>query len=379
MSSERPSALLSPNEAGPASVDVGPASCGRDQRPRAAKVVGSVLVGVVVAMAVVLVGFNAFIYLQSPVFFHRATPGIDIPGTHDGFVVQDIDYLESASAWLFSGYDGGGGPSPVYRRDSDGTVSRVLVETPDGKQYAGHGSGITHSGDKVLLTYEDGYLVLEARALAGAKDGDVVSAVSAVSVGFAPAFLNAQDGMLYTGVFYNGTTYTTPPEMEVYAPDGTVNHAVMYAFARDDNAASGFRDVPQAVYSIPDKVQGVCVTAQGSFVFSTSYGFSPSHMLAHRATLPSIGTYDVAGEAVPLFCFDEATLKSDMAMPPMSEGIVMINGRIYVPFESACNKYLFGKLYGSGRIYSFDASATKGAGDIIRDSLSVSNTANSAA
>lgn len=341
------------------------------------------LIGVIVAVALVLVGFNAFIYLSSPRFYEKATAGIGIPGIGAGFVPQDIDYLESGSSWLFSGYDASGDASPLYRRGQDGAVAKVFVETPEGELYAGHGSGITHSGAYVYLTYETGYLVIDAQLLSGASDGDVIPALGSVDVGFAPAFLNAQDGMMYTGVFYNGDDYLTPPEMEIVAPDGTVNHAVMYAFSKDDAAPFGFRTVPDAVYSIPDKVQGVCLTSQGSFVFSTSYGFAPSHLLAHEATLTAIGTYAVDDAQVPLFCFDTTTLKCDLAMPPMSEGILTLNGKIYVPFESACSKYLFGRLCGGDRLYALDASAVRtardSAGDIIRDSLSINGATDRAA
>lgn len=318
----------------------------------------SALIGVIVAAAIVLVGFNAFIYQWSPSFFNQAEPAIEIPDTHGTFVPQDIDYLESSSSWLFSGYDSAHNASALYRRNADGTIAKLFVETPDGAPYVGHGSGITHAGEWVYLTYEAGYMAIRTRLVATAADGDTVFASGSVDVGFEPAFLNVQDDMLYAGVFYNGDNYLTPPEMEINTPDGTVNHAIMYAFAQSDATGFGFSDVPEAAYSIPDKAQGVCLTSQGYFVFSTSYGFAPSHLLFHDATLASPDTYVANGASVPLFCFDSTTLRRELMMPPMSEGIINLNGKIYVPFESACNKYIFGKLYGAGQVYALSADAT---------------------
>lgn len=41
----------------------------------------------------------------------------NIPGIHDGFVCQDLDYYDEGSCWFFSGYDASGGPSYIYRRE----------------------------------------------------------------------------------------------------------------------------------------------------------------------------------------------------------------------------------------------------------------------
>lgn len=41
----------------------------------------------------------------------------------------------------------------------------------------------------------------------------------------------------------------------------------------------------------------------------------------------------------------------------MSEGIEYHDGRIYISEEAASNKYIFGKLYGAGVVYSLPENA----------------------
>ena len=136
----------------------------------------------------------------------------------------------------------------------------------------------------------------------------------------------------------------------------------------------GYAQSPACVYSLPDKVQGVCELPNGDIVLSTSYGLAGSHLLTYRpvnqaatpvAELPAqqgggndavaaqpVGdTFAVNGKQVPLYYFDSTNLVTDLSAPPMSEGIEYHDGRIYISEEAASNKYIFGKLYGAG-IYS---------------------------
>lgn len=322
-------------------------------------IVLGIFIGLVIAAALVLVGVNIYVRVTYSDFYEKAETAVVIPGLESGFVPQDIDYLKAHSMWLYSGYDGNGGPSPIYRRSADGTESHVFVNTPEGNPYDGHGGGITSSDGTdgyVYLTCEDGYLVMNTRDVATADEGDTVQAFEHVSVGLAPAFINIQNNVMYTGVFYNGDQYTSPPEMTIECPDGTVNHAIMLAFPLDEDAPCGVSETPEAAYSIPDKVQGVSITRLGHFVFSTSWGLEPSRLIAHNATLVTDRNYMSQGVAVPLFCLDGNTYVGEIVTPPMSEGIVMINGDIYISYESACNKYFFGKLYGARNVMKMDVA-----------------------
>ncbi len=40
----------------------------------------------------------------------------------------------------------------------------------------------------------------------------------------------------------------------------------------------------------------------------------------------------------------------------MSEGIENHDGKLFVSFESASNKYIFGKLYGGGAVFAVEGT-----------------------
>ena len=110
------------------------------------------------------------------------------------------------------------------------------------------------------------------------------------------------------------------------------------------------------VYSICDTVQGMCITDGGQIVLSTSFALMTSHHYYYD--LPqgeAEGEFSLDGREIPLWYLDSNDLTKDVKLPPMSEEIVFVDGRIYVMNESACNKYLFGKLLRAKYIWSYAA------------------------
>lgn len=300
--------------------------------------------------AVAVAGFNIYIHATYADFYKVARQEFPIPGINKGFVPQDMAWLEDSQQWLFSGYMGDHGPSPIYRTSEDGAdVCKFFITSPDGSAYAGHGGGITANGQFAFLTTEGGFLVLSTQEVATAEEGSSVQAIAKVDIGIDPAFINIDDGALYTGVFYYATDYPTPQEQHLTAPDGTENHAVMYVFDADADGEFGYSNTPTKVFSIPDRVQGVCLNKDGQMVLSCSWGLQASALPAYNVTgLESVGTYRAMGVDVPLYFLDNSNKAADFSAPPMSEGLVEKDGWVYYASESACNKYIFGKLYASG-------------------------------
>lgn len=360
--------------------------------PRSMKI----LIGIVIAIvAIIVIAVIAFIiYMRSTYsqFYGNAEAEFDIPGVNEGFIPQDMDYASPYDAWIFSGYMNDDTASPIYRRTSDGSVSRVFVNRPDGEGYRGHGGGITSDMEHVLITDGSGYLVIDMADLMNAEAGEFVDASAYVPIEFTPAFIDIFGGMLYAGNFYDGNGFDSPEKMHINRLDGEQNGAVMYAYPEDETSPSGWSTIPDEVYSIPDKVQGVCAVSNGDFVFSTSWALNASHLLVYKHPKSDIGTYPYSIESlmpdgqkddnlglttpeeaeeaeeindeepatdfvdVPLYVFSSTDLRKDIVTIPMSEGIKLHDGRVYICNESASNKYFFGKLIGGQVCYSLDIS-----------------------
>ena len=63
-------------------------------------------------------------------FYSGATRCFKIPGLNEGFVPQDLFYLDDEKTWLFSGYEANRKPSPIFQVSEDGHVRRHAATEP---------------------------------------------------------------------------------------------------------------------------------------------------------------------------------------------------------------------------------------------------------
>ncbi len=318
-------------------------------------IVAIILAAILVALFLFMVILNATIKSTYSDFYENSEVAFQIPGIDEGFVPQDLDYIYEDGSWLFSGYVSSGGSSPIYRKAEDGTVTKLFLQNIDGSEYDGHGSAITSNEAFAFLACDGGMLVFDLDEILTAENGNSIKAKQMIEMDFSPAFMNIQNDILYAGNFYLEGPYNTPDEHHLTTPDGTENGAVMYAFYPTDMSRYGYSDEATCVYSIPGKVQGMCITPDDELILSTSYGLDSSHLLMYDfSALEPEDTFTANGNEVDLYYLDSRSAIDDFLIPPMSEGIVFHDGRIYVCEESASNKYIFGKLYGAGKVYAFN-------------------------
>lgn len=298
-------------------------------------------------------------------FYDRAQRQMVIPGLKEGFVPQDLFYVDSADSWLFSGYDPKrkeGKVSPIYKIDAKGNVTKICVELPSGVVYKGHGAAICTTDEHAFLTVKDGYVVMSLTDLLSAADGSTIKAFAHVPVELEPAFMNIQDGVLYIGEFYHKLFYNTPRSHWLKCPSGVTNPALMYAYDPSDasDALFGFAPSPSRVYSIPGDVQGMCVAPDDRIVLSLSWGIGDAKMLVYdqgsavrqHPAANDVPKYLVAGEEAPLHFLSEDNLQKTITLPPMAEGIDFHDGQVWLTNESASDLYVFGKFNGGKFVYS---------------------------
>ena len=83
------------------------------------------------------------------------------------------------------------------------------------------------------------------------------------------------------------------------------------------------------------------VITDDSIVLSTSYSLPASHIYKYENVLNSTTdkTFDYSGNNIPLYVLDKTNIEKDLVTPSMSEEIEIVDGRIYILFENACQKY----------------------------------------
>lgn len=316
-------------------------------------VIAASIVGLVLAAFIAVSIFSTVHYGDYSSVAERAflTGGID-----EGFVPQGMA-RSGDGIFILSGYMKDGSASRLYLQSEDGAVSYVVLQNEDGSARNTHVGGVAANGGTVWLADDSRVYVLSLDELLNTENGDgfPISEELSFDAGNSAAFASCDGETLYVGEF-SGHSYTTDEAHYYTTPGGEQNHAIMCAFTLDSGSELGVvSTVPAYAVSIPDLVQGMAVTPEG-IALSTSYSVADSHIYFYSDAEPA-GEIEINGEKTPLTYLDSSLLVNTIVAPPMSEGMVYNDGELYILYESASNKYIFGKLFCDGKyVYKYPLS-----------------------
>jgi hypothetical protein len=302
------------------------------------------LIGIVVFVPVILWGganyakfwvYNDYYKIESNVCVN--------PGLDDGFVCQGICAAEDAGKILVCGYMDDKTNSRVYVVDIEtNEYYHVKLTRKGGELYSGHAGGMATSGDTVYIANASKLFVFSLTSLLNAKDGDFVDIGSGVPVNNAASYVYCDEDYIYVGEFHH--TKDDYDKAHTLDDGETVVNAIVSRYTHDairshsgDEAA-----VPDRIYTVREKVQGICFTPDGKIVLSTSYGrFNSSNLYVYDGS--DVKDSGKTLDGVPVFELGEHTNK--ILAPAMSEDLDWYNGRVITLTEVAANKYFYGKLF----------------------------------
>ena len=318
------------------------------------KIITGVLCALILLVALCCVGVR--IYFKAPVsaYYKASEKAFEIPGLRDNFVPQGFHYDKDNDRFLISGYSSKKAASSVYLVDASTgeEIGCVKLLKKNGEAFTGHAGGvalfgnylyIAGSGSKCVFVY-DYSQVLSCKSGEAVKclgsfyfkgsDDDYVKA----------SFVSVEGNRLIVGEFFSEPDYPTLDSHKTVTLSGEKHGGVAIEYSLSESAEFGIDPVPTRAYSIRDKVQGITFDG-GKIYLSTSLGFKHSYIYEYsEAKAAKNGEIVLAGCSLPLYELDGTSLENTYKAPPMAEEIVFKDGRMYVMCESACNKYILGKL-----------------------------------
>lgn len=302
------------------------------------KVALIVLIAIVGLLVLVLGGLNLAKFAIYKDYYSVKTDVCTNPGLSDGFVCQGIASADEKGVILVSGYMADKSASRIYVTTTDSESYYVQLKKGD-KAFTGHAGGVATTGDKVYVASGNKIWTLSLTEILAAKNGDYVDVGEGIKVNNEASFVYTDEQYLYVGEFHDGGKYNIVGH-ENQTAEGT-HYAICTKYALDDLSK------PIKVYSIRNKVQGICFTPDGKVIMSTSYGLTDSvyYVYNESEATDSGKTF----EGAPLFYLD--TLKKEMKGPAMSEDLDYYDGQIITMTESASNKYIFGKFFFANKIF----------------------------
>ena len=341
------------------------------KKEKVLKGIGVVIISIIVLLLLIVMGFNIYQHIKFSKFYRASEKAMLIPDINSGVTPQGLEYNKQDDTYYMCGYMKDGSASRFYSFNDDTKAFKMAqMKTADGKMDASHSGGMAVWNDFVYLSTGKNVNIYRYSLLKEALEkGETIAPFDTLETPLGPAFCYVKNNYLYVGEFYIAEKYETPKNHHIKTDAGDNHKAIMTVYKLSKKSPNGIAtEIPVAVYSIIDQAQGVCITDDGNICISTSWSLQPSHIAvfedpAHGVyrsiddeNLEADSTYEVqVGDKlynVPLYYLDSNHLKKDWVAPPMTEGIVYKNGRIYILYESASNKYLFGKLSGGTYIYS---------------------------
>lgn len=325
---------------------------------------------IVIASLVLIVFIGARVYFRLPVlaYYSISDKEFKIPGISHKLVPQGFDYQESNRTFYVGGYKSDGGTSAIYKVEqrTRSTTGFTYLADSEGNPLKVHVGGIAMYDRYMFVTGDDAnILVFDALDFINAGEGNTAKLLGKISTKFGddeiiPAWIHFTNDRMIVGEFYREPNYKTPDTHVFKGPSGEENHAIAlcYKFTHDHEDNFGIESKPSEVYSLPGLVQGLAVNEDGKIWISQSWGTAKSTIACYDISKSgSSATMKTGDLELPVYFLDSSTLKTYIYAPPMSEEIVISNGRIYVINESASGKYFFGKLTGGRWCYSTNVNS----------------------
>ncbi len=325
---------------------------------------GIAVCSIFLLLSVIACGFIGYLTFSVKEYYSYSQKTFIFPELNDGFIPQGIDYDSRSDCFFLDGYNSNGQPSPIYlvNKSSNSLTKKVLLAYSDGSDFYGHSGGIKVKNDYIYVAGgKDCCLyVYSYDEVISANDGDKISAIGKFDTAFPNgekirvSFIGEYQNTLIAGEFYREGNYSTPQTHKITTKNGDYNQALSIAYEFSDQASAtfGLDTTPVRAYSLPDKIQGMCFD-NGKVFLSSSYGLAFSEISIYDAA--SL-VYENDDFGVPLYSFDNASLRKKIKVPPMSEELIAVDGKLYIACESASNKYFFGKFTSSKWCYASDIS-----------------------
>lgn len=328
----------------------------------ALRVIITVIASLIALVLLILLGARCYFRLPVAGYYKNSEKTFVIPGLSDGMTHQGLAYDVDDGHFYVTGYrsDGEASQVSIVDRNTGDEIKRLSLANEDSSPFLGHVGGITLSGEYVYVADSKGLAVFLKSDFDSAEDGDKVASVGTFETSSSEdamkvAFVHAEGDRIFLGEFYREENYPTPDSHKVTCPDGSVNPALILEYRLDPNSEFGISKEITRGYSIPGLVQGMCLTDDGMMCLSTSYGPAFSHILIYSVPDPD-GSINVLGQDTDLSILDTGSLVGDIKAAPMSEEIVLVDGKLYTMCESATDKYVFGKFTSAKYCYATDLS-----------------------
>ena len=321
-------------------------------------VIGIAFASIIIMILIFKIG--TLIYYHD--FYNKAKCEFEIPELLDDFVPQGFEYRTEDNVFLISGYMNKDSTARIYIVEPDGSYKKVEIQNIESDALLSHAGGICSLGGYIYIAGCDGKCyVLTAESVMDSKSGDAMIIGSFETYNNAD-FCCSNGDSLYVGEYYYPIKYKTDTKHDFISPAGDENNAIITSFNMNNDMQLGVNESPVSAYSIRSTVQGMCFTDNNEIALSVSSIFKGSQLYCYDLDSISrgeIGSLFIDEVSIPVYYVDSSTIEQKIEVLPKSEGLAFCNGRVYILFESASNRFRYGKLIKGNYVFSYDLKSAE--------------------
>ena len=292
----------------------------------------------------ILSSLNIIKYPLYKDYYSNLTKLCKNPGLNEDYIPQGITFFDNKIITV--GYMKNQTNSRIYVIDSKTNEEKHFKLISNGKDFLGHTGGIQYLNGFLYLADEGtGIYKIPINSL-NKNSSTTIDIGTPTKVNSNSSFVFGRDNYLYVGEFHRNTDYECTNIIE---QNGKTNYAIVEKYNVNDFTK------PVEIYSIPEQIQGFCIKDDGTIILSSSWGISSSKFYIYEpeSVIKTRQSYNNS----EVFFLDEPT--KTIKAPAMSEDLDIIfendnTETILTMFESASNKYFFGKFFFATYIAKLD-------------------------
>lgn len=292
----------------------------------------------------VILGLNIFKFPYYHEYFSILTKEAKIHGLNEGFTPQGMTYYDNY--FITAGYMNDNSSSRIYLTDRNSKVVKYYELTSNNTIFNGHTGGLQYHKNYFYLANEGNEIYKFSADFLSQESGTKVEIGNPIKVYPNASFVFSKDNYIYIGEFHKTPEY---PCLNIIEHKNTKHFAIVEKYDESDLSK------PIAIYSIPEKIQGFCIKDDGTIILSRSWSVNSSYFYVYEKS--DIIKLDHQYRNTDVYFLGEPT--KTIKAPAMSEDLDIFldekgNEKVLTVFESACNKYIFGKLFFANYIASLN-------------------------
>lgn len=286
-----------------------------------------------------------------------------IPALKEEFIPQGMAFIPEKD-WVVISYYQEKGPSILsfLNAETGELIKAIALLNEDGTEYTGHAGGIAISKNNLWISSGGFIRQIPLDTILSASDGDEIRIIDQYNTGTRASFMQHNKGVLWIGEFFHANNYLTDRSHYVKRDDGYTNHSWMVGLKLDEktdlpvmaNEDKQKPLTPDYIISLPDIVQGAAFSENSNICLSLSYGrTNDSRLLIFEDVLSKEPdkTVSVNLKATPLWVLNLQNQICEFKALPMSEGIFIQDGLLYILYESAAKKYRMTTKYATDFVW----------------------------